>query len=435
LPDGLREGSAGFMVLPPDPFVCFPRGGVYHDRMSIILERAVILLIIAIVVALIARRLHLPYTVGLVFTGIVLALTHSGIEVTLTHDFIFDVILPPLLFEAAIHLHWSELRRDMFPVLVLATLGVVISALFVAWGMSCLAGWPWLPSLVFGVLIAATDPVAVIAMFKDINVKGRLKLCVEAESLFNDGVAAVFLTLVLSASSAANTHALDATQALWAFVVTVGGGLFVGAIGAMIAEVIAGTTTDHLLETALTTVVAYGSFLFAESLGVSGVLATVAAGLLMGNTVLSPSASNITGRGRAFALDFWEFFAFLADSLIFLLIGLHLATIPFERFGISVLIAAIALAIAGRAVAIYPLCLPFSRSRWAIPPQEQHVLWWGGLRGALGLALALSLPANFPFANDIVAATFGVVAFSVLVQGLTIPPLIKRLGLASSGKS
>ena len=171
--------------------------------MDVILLRTVGLLVVAIFVAIIARRIHLPYTVGLVLTGVVLALARIDTGVVLTREIIFDGILPPLLFEAALNIRWSELRRDAVPVLTLAILGVVISALVVAIGTASLLGWPVSSALVFGVLIAATDPVAVIAMFKDTGVKGRFRLLVESESLLNDGVAAVLFALVLGYAQAA----------------------------------------------------------------------------------------------------------------------------------------------------------------------------------------------------------------------------------------
>ena len=146
---------------------------------------------------------RLPYTVGLVLTGIALAVTGLETGAMLTHDFIFDVILPPLLFEAALSIRWRELRRDLFPIVVLSTLGVVISASAVAAGMARVLSWPAAAAIVFGVLIAATDPIAVLAMFKDTGVKGRLRLLLESESLFNDGVAAVLFALVLAWGQAA----------------------------------------------------------------------------------------------------------------------------------------------------------------------------------------------------------------------------------------
>src|ERR1039457_6302512 len=169
--------------------------------MDIILTRTIGLLGVAILVAIIARRLRLPYTVGLVITGIVLAVARLQTGAMLTHEFIFDLLLSPLLFEAALSMHWKELRRDMLPILTLSTLGVVISAVFVTTGMVYILNWPLAPALVFSVLIAATDPIAVIAMFKDTGIKGRLRLLVESESLFNDGVAAVLFALVLASAA------------------------------------------------------------------------------------------------------------------------------------------------------------------------------------------------------------------------------------------
>jgi CPA1 family monovalent cation:H+ antiporter len=398
--------------------------------MDLILSRTVALLVVAIFVAIIARRVHLPYTVGLVVTGIGLALGRVDTQVTLTHDFIFDVILPPLLFEAALSLHWAELRRDALPVLTLATLGVVVSASVVGWGIVRILGWPLPSALVFGVLIAATDPVAVIAMFKDTGVKGRLRLLVESESLLNDGVAAVLFALVLAWAQVTGADVATPAQVTSALVVTAGGGIFVGLVCGGAAIAVAGRTSDHLVETALTTVAAYGSFLLAEYLHLSGVLATVAAGLLMGNLGVldEPEANLLSSRGREFVLAFWEFAAFVANSLIFLLIGVTVAGIRFEGLGWMALLIAVGLVLAGRAVSVYPLCLIFARSRWAIPFGEQHVLWWGGLRGALALALALALPRSLALRDEIVIATFGVVAFSVIVQGLTMPPLLRVLG-------
>jgi CPA1 family monovalent cation:H+ antiporter len=405
--------------------------------MDLILSHTVALLVVAILVAIVARRLRLPYTVGLVIAGIGLALMRVETEVTLTHDFIFDLILPPLLFEAALAIHWSELRRDALPVLTLATLGVVISAALVAVGMVGILGWPVSSALVFGVLIAATDPVAVIAMFTDTGVKGRLRLLVESESLLNDGVAAVLFALVLAWALATGGEEATSAKVAWALVTTAGGGVLVGLLCGGAAILVAGRTSDHLVETALTTVAAYGSFLLAEYFHLSGVLATVAAGLLMGNLgVLSgPDEDLLSSRGREFVLAFWEFAAFIANSLIFLLIGVTVAGIRFERLGWKALLIAVGLVLIGRALSVYPLCLPFMRSRWAVPVREQHVLWWGGLRGALALALALSLPPSLAIRNEIVVATFGVVAFSVVVQGLTMPLLLRRLGFLPKHQS
>lgn len=387
------------------------------------------LLAVCVVVAILARRVHLPYTVGLILTGIAIALLRFRSDLTLSRDFIYDVVLPPLIFEAALALHWSELRRDLVPVLVLAVLGVLVSAAVIAAGMVYGLDWPLPAAVVFGVLIAATDPVAVIALFKDIGVTGRLRLLVEAESLLNDGVAAVLFALVLAWAQATGAPTGPGGTA-WLLLSTAGGGLIVGLVCGGAAILVVGRTDDHLIETALTAVAAYGSFLTAEHFGASGVLATVAAGLLMGNLgVLRDDERNaLSGRGREFVVAFWEFTAFVANSLVFLLIGLAAGSLPFGRISPLALAGIVVLVLVARALTVYPLCLPFARSRWAIPARVQHVLWWGGLRGALGLALALSLPPGLDHRGDIVIATFDVVAFSVIVAGMTMPLMLRRLG-------
>jgi len=398
--------------------------------MDTILTHTISFLGVAILVAIVARRVRLPYTVGLVVTGIGLAVTGLETGAMLTHDFIFEVILPPLLFEAALSIRWRELRRDMVPVVVLSTLGVVISAVVVAAGMVKFLAWPAAPAVVFGVLIAATDPIAVLAMFKDTGIKGRLRLLVESESLFNDGVAAVLFALVLAWAQASDSSQLDTVTVGRTLVFMTGGGILVGIACGGAAIALAGRTSDHLVEATLTAVAAYGSFLLAENLQFSGVLATVAAGLLMGNLGVLREDENrniISPDGRAFVIALWEFAAFIANSLIFLLIGLRVAAMPLTGVGARALLLAIGLVLAGRAVTVYPVCLLFRFSTWAIPMRDQHILWWGGLRGALALALALALPPSFPLYNEILITAFGVVVFAVVVQGLTMPLLLRKL--------
>ncbi|MGD0764233.1 MAG: cation:proton antiporter [Roseiarcus sp.] len=402
--------------------------------MDLVLVPTIELLGVAMVVAIVARRLRLPYTVGLVLSGLALALARVDVGVTLTRDVIFNVILPPLLFEAAISIPWSELRRDLAPVLALATLGVALCAAVVAAGLTTLLGWPVGPALAFGALIAATDPIAVIALLRETGVKGRLRLVIESESLINDGVAAL-LFMLAAASLGEGASAPTPLGALGETLLIGGGGVVVGLIVAGIAILLAGRTSDHLVEAALTAVAAYGSFLMAERVGASGVLATVAAGLLMGNLgVLTDEGDRfaLTSQGRAFVVALWQFCAFVANSLVFLLIGLALAATPTRSLG--ALVVVVALALAGRAAAVYPIAALFARSRWAISWPERHFLWWGGLRGALALALALSLPPAAPYREQCLVAAFGVVAFSVLVQSLTAKPALRLLGLDRAGE-
>jgi len=295
--------------------------------------------------------------------------------------------------------------------------------------MQAALAWPLPAALIFGVLIAATDPVAVIAMFKDTGITGRLRLIVESESLLNDGVAAVLFVIVLGWAQAMGQGSMTAGAIARDLALTAGGGVLVGLACGGVVVAVAGRSRDHLVETALTTVAAYGSFLLAEHLHVSGVLATVAAGLLMGNLGILGSHDFLLLRGREFVLAFWEFAAFIANSLVFLLIGLTVAHLPMTGLGPAGFAVCVGLVLLGRAVTVYPLCLVFAWSHWAIPVRGQHVLWWGGLRGALALALTLALPPSLPGRNEIVAAAFTVVAFSVVVQGLTMPPLLRLLGL------
>ena len=391
-------------------------------------EQIIGVLAVAMIVAIAARRFELPYTVGLVATGAVLALSKANLGVPLTHDLIFHLILPPLLFEAALTLSARDLLRDAPPILVLSCLGTVIAMGVVACGMALALHWPAPTALVFGALIAATDPVSVIAMFKDQGLKGRLRVLVESESLFNDGVAAVLFVVALAWAQGDGEPVSFSTVGALARIVL--GGVAVGIVCAGAAMLVAWRTSEHMIEAALTTVAAFGSFFLAEQLHVSGVLATVGTGFLIGN--FGPRQPDrkgfLSSRGREFILLFWEFAAFLADSVVFLLMGAAIASTTFESRELAALPIAIILVLVARGLTVYPLSLMFSRSNWAIPLREQHVLWWGGLRGALALALALSLPTRLPLREEVVVVTFGVVAFSVIVQGLTMPIVLKRLG-------
>jgi CPA1 family monovalent cation:H+ antiporter len=387
-------------------------------------ERFAFLLLIACLVAMIGRRLRLPYTVGLVLSGAVLSGLGLVTGLSLTRELIFSVLLPPLLFEAAFYIPWKELRADLQPVLTLASVGVLLAMALTAVGMRYLGGWPWQAALVFGALIAATDPVSVIATFKEAGVHGRLRLLVEAESLFNDGTAAVAFGIVLAWASSGQVSAGAAALSLMREVV---GGCVIGLAVGLLVVWIAGRTRDHLVEIALTVVAAYSSFLIAQHVHASGVLATLCCGLLLGNY---GTLGAISDAGREAVGSFWEFAAFLVNTIVFLLIGAREEHLLQEvgRFLLPVGIATLVVTL-GRGVAVYPLCALLG---WLHPPIEtrhRHVLFWGGLRGALSLALALGLPADLPYRHSIITVTFGVVAFSVIVQGITMPPLLRRLKL------
>jgi Na+:H+ antiporter len=384
-----------------------------------------VVLLIASLVAIVSRRLHVPYSIGLVAAGIVLALLPSGVEIVLTRDLIFNVFLPPLVFEAALQLKWQPFRRDLPVTATLAFAGVAIAATLVAAGMHYAIGWSWIGAALFGVLIAATDPVSVIAAFKEMRVERRLSSMVEAESLLNDGAAAVgFGLLTAVAMGGTATPAGVVVSFVW----TVSGGVAIGVGVAALLLLIAGRTTDHLVEITLTTIAAYGSFLFAEHFHASGVLASLSAGLVVGNLGWK---SAISQSGRGHVLSFWEYAAFLANSFVFILIGEREA-MEGEHLLSWAAAAAVAFVLIGRVAAVYPLCGLARLAKFDVDLRYQHVLVWGGLRGALALALVLALPDTVNERNEIIAVAFAVVAFSIFVQGITMPWVIRRLGLTKA---
>ena len=388
-----------------------------------------LLLLVACLIAMISRKLGLPYSVGLVAAGLLIALIPDAPQFTLSRDLIFNILLPPLVFEAALQLPWKGFRRELRVTLTLALVGVALAALVVAGGLHYWLNWSWIGASLFAVLIAATDPVAVIAAFKEMNADKRLCMLVESESLLNDGVVAVGFAVLAAVAGGASASAGSIVPAfLW----TLFGGVLVGGAISGLILLLAGRTNDHLVEITLTTLAAYGSFLIAERLHASGVLASLTAGLMIGNL---GNMGAISDSGRPHVLAAWEFFAFVANSFVFLLIGTQLVGVPISRLGWVTAAIAILLVLAGRAVAVYPLSNLFHATKLRVPFGFQNVLFWGGLRGALGLALALTVPASVPERGPIILSAFVVVAFSIFVQGLTMPWLVERLGLTRSERS
>jgi CPA1 family monovalent cation:H+ antiporter len=292
--------------------------------------------------------------------------------------------------------------------------------------MHLLVGWPIAESLLFGSLIAATDPVSVIATFKEAGLHGRLRLLVESESLVNDSTAAILFGLALAFAGDA---APSPGHIAWTLVSNIIGGIGLGALVAGAALLLLGRTSDRVVEITVTTIAAYGSFFLAEHFHASGVLAALTAGLIVGNVGMKGPISVL---GREAVITFWDFAAFVANSFVFILIGTRIAQEPL-REAIVPSAVAIILVLMGRAAAVYPISAAFSRSRQRVSIAHQHVLFWGGLRGALALALALSLPATLPRRNAVIAVSFAVVAFSIVVQGLTVTPLLRRLGEVGPG--
>lgn len=379
------------------------------------------LLLIASLVAIVVRRLQVPYTVALVVVGLLLT-TQSPLRVELTPELILALLVPPLVFEAAFHLNFNELRRSLSTILVLAVPGVVLTMLLVGGIVSFGAGLTLPVALTFGALIAATDPVAVVSIFRSLGVPKRLAVLVEGESLLNDGTAMVLFNMMLVIVA---TGRFNLAASILDFVRISAGGIAVGVIlGWAISRLIA-RIDDYLIETTLTTVLAFGSYLIAEQLHFSGVLAVVAAGLINGN--LGPQGMSPTTRIILF--NFWEYIAFLANSLVFLLIGLEV-DIPALLNSWQPIAWAIGAVILARVVVVYGLSFLSRRFTEPISLRWRHVLAWGGLRGALSLALALSLPASFGDDRALLRTmAFGVVLFTLLVQATTMRSLIRRLGI------
>jgi CPA1 family monovalent cation:H+ antiporter len=234
----------------------------------------------------------------------------------------------------------------------------------------------------------------------------------------------VAFAVVIAVFAGQQVTTMQVIGLLW---LMVGGGILCGGLVGVVALVLAGHTDDHLVEITFTTVAAYGSFLLANHLGLSGVLATITAGLVMGTF---RTDGRVSERGWEALQIFWEYAAFVANSLVFLLIGMHLGDQDFRTLWLPIAIA-IGLVILGRALAVYPCCAVFRRPSLRVPANHQHVLFWGGLRGTVALALALGLPADMPRRGSIVVISFAVVAFSVFAQGLTIPWLLRRLAITA----
>lgn len=380
------------------------------------------LMLVASVVAMGARWVRIPYALGLVLVGLVIGLPRLLPQAHLDPHVLFTIFLPPLLFEAAINLRLEALRRDWRPILAFAVGGTLI-ATGVAGGLAAWAlGLPLAVALVFGALMAPTDPISVMAVLKRLRVQPRLGLIVEAESLFNDGVAVVLFSVLLAVALGGALGPFEAAARVVIFAV---GGAAVGAAIGAIGSVITRAFDDHLIEILLTTVVAFGAYLCAEAVHVSGVFAVVAAGLVLGNWGMRMGMSATT---RLAVHSFWEYAAFLGNSLVFLLVGIEAAYVRWWDVLPSVA-AAVAIVLAGRAAGVYLVAPALAAAGAPVPEAWRRLLVWGGLRGALSMALVLGLPASLPHRDLLVAMTFGVVLFSLLVQGLTVGPVAVRLGV------
>lgn len=397
------------------------------------LENAfIILFCIATAVALAVRHYRVPYTVALVLTGLGLGSLHIMEAPHLTKELLFAVFLPGLLFEAAFHMDVTKVRENAKTILSLAVPGVVaaigLTALltsFVVRSLQVDTTFTISYGLILGALVAATDPIAVIALFRSLNVPRRLALLVEGESLLNDGTAIVFFTLILAFATGQSTTAASLITGF--FATTIGGALIGVAVGALASQ-ITKRVDEPAIEITLTVIAAYGSFVAAEHVHVSGVIATVAAGMVCGNYGRTYGMSPTT---RLAVESFWEYIAFALNSIVFLLIGFDVPVASLGRYWPEILAAVVAMIVARFGV-VFAVTTLLRRTAERVPPSWSSVLAWGGIRGGLSIVLALGLPRDLPHREQLVTMTVGVVLISILLQGLTMAPLLRRLGLTKN---
>jgi len=400
------------------------------------------LLIVASVVAMLARRLHLPYTVTLVMAGLGLGAVEGNIEwldldaVRLTPDLLFDLFLPALLFEAAFHLSWPKFRQNLKAILLMAVPGVVL-AIAIAGALAFYlepladAPIPLMVSFLFVAMCAATDPVSVIALFKELGVPKKLAVLMEGESLLNDGVAVVAFIVLGAMLGLGDHHGTEVTAwwvarfLLWEIVV----GIAVGAGVGLAVSYLTTLVSDHLVEIMLTTIAAFGSYLFADTIHASPVLAVVAAGMATGNV---GARYGLTPTNKIAVESFWEYAVFAANSMVFLLLGKEIDLPRMFGHWLAILVAWTVLMVArGAVVAGVARTLAWTGDR--LPKRWSAILFWGGLRGSLSMVLALSLPTEFAQRDLLIDLTFGVVLVSILVQGLTMSPVLRWAGAIAGG--
>ncbi|MDX2456211.1 MAG: sodium:proton antiporter [Gammaproteobacteria bacterium] len=394
------------------------------------------LLLLAIIIQPLARKARIPFTATLVVAGyisselLVKAGVDTGIRAENFHDLIFFVFLPVLVFESAYNIDASLLWKNLLPILFLAIplmlLSTLITAILVYFGIGHPAGFPWIAALLTGALLSATDPVAVVALLRQMGVSERLAMLMEGESLFNDATAIVVFSVFLTIATGAEGP-MSVADASWHFLRVFFGGILVGAGTGLVFATLVKLTGDTITKALATLISAYLAYIVAESvLQVSGVMAVLITGLILGYR--SQHAAPATNTG--FEQKLWEFNAYVANVLVFLIMGVTITLGMFEERWLAMLIG-IAGVLLARAVGILT-GVPLLNSLTPIEPISrpfQIVMLWGGLRGAVTLALALSLPTSLDYWWTIQSIAFGVVLFTLFIQATTTAPLLRHYGL------
>lgn len=381
----------------------------------------VIILIAAAAIAVVARRAAVPYETALAIAGLAAGLIIGQRPVDLTSSVILFVLLPGLLFESSFNVRWRHLRDNLAAVICLSTVGVLLTTVVVG-ALGSLALRLALPvAVLFGALVSPTDPVAVTAVFRRLGVPSRLIALVESEALLNDGTGAIVFAIALVAVEGGR---LDLGFAVLNFLQLAIGGCALGIAVGLLMSLVTSRLDDPQVEITLTGVAAYGGYLLADYLHVSAILCVVCAGLVLGNVGRPRGMSE---RTQAAVDVFWDYISFLLNTAVFILIGLD---VPWDAvLGVwpLILVAAVILLVA-RAVAVYPLLLLLRPLGRRVNLRWQHLMAWSGLRGAVALALLLSLQSSGPSAyHALRGLVYGVVLISIILQGLTIGPLARRL--------
>ncbi|MBO9130230.1 cation:proton antiporter [Bacillus sp. 165] len=385
----------------------------------------IILLAIAVGTVFVAEKLKQPYPTLLVVVGLIIGITPipalDEVKGFAASDHIFQttiilIFLSALLGDAALKLPIDELKKNKKPIILLAFLGTFLTFLIVSTLSYFILKLTLQQALIFGALMAATDPVSVLSIFKSMGLNKRLSIIVEGESLANDGVAVVLFKIALVTTVLTFSGVLHGSVE---FVKVVSGGLLIGGVCGFLASRITSRIDQYLVEIGLSIIVFYGAFELAEHFHLSGVIAVVTAGLILGTYGKNIGMSDLTLEKMD---SFWEVIAFISNSLIFLMVGLEVGSINFLDKGF-IIVGSIAIVIFARCVAVYG-SLTLDKS---IPLAWKHVIAWGGLKGSLSIALILSVSPSFEGRELLLALTFSNVVFSLLGQGTTLKKLVTVL--------
>ena len=387
------------------------------------LEQFVIVLSVSLSVATLSRIVpwlrQIPYTLLLVIVGLGLSFVDVRL-VNLSPQLILEIFLPPLLFEAAWNVRWTDLKANWFPVTLFTIFGVIISILAIGFSLSQFTNLTLPTALLVAASLSTTDPVSVVGLFRQLGASKKLSILMEGESLFNDGVAVVAFVLLVSLPFGSELISVPIVLPL--FLSFVGIGLGIGCLIGFGISYLTQRFDLPLVEQSLTLVAAYATYLITEELGGSGVIGVVTVGIILGNY---GSLNGMNPRTRQLVSEFWEFLAFFVNSIVFLLIGDQVRLVNLlDSFGVTcVCILAV---VGSRFLTIFGFS---ALSNWLVQSnigyKEQTVLWWGGLRGSVSVALALSVPAALSQRQEIINVVFGVVLFTLLVQGLTMQGLLE----------